>query len=466
MEQRIYISEINNQSVLCFDTGLDPRSFARTKMSQSLIDPGLIVNPDGSHETWKITGVNETNGFMRVFGPYVPGKRLDLLLEEISLNSQPPDLKQEAMEAVISWSKAKMFLGDKRSAINPCASFVSKEGNVFFAPEHISGRCIFIEGIEIDKYNCPDLIGMDATAFCAGVMLYKVLTGNHPYLSADIFQDMREGVFLPVHLAAPGINAQLSELIQEALMLPAKKKNKKNTVIKSSIDILKGIIEILTGRENKAVSVSSLFETMSLERTKQFEKEKKNYLFSKNKILKAKRYIINNKYLLIGITIGVAFTLFIILSTVINISTRPTTEGMSPVTVVTAYYDAFSSLNHQFMEACIQGADRSDINAASSYYAVLKQRQAYEGAKATSIVQARVWKEMGGQLPAPNVFGVTDLKVTHIGGEEDEGLIVFRAVYNLWSPFDDFARHFNDVLTLKQDKHNRWRIIELLRTES
>ncbi|WP_461257243.1 hypothetical protein, partial [Treponema sp. R80B11-R83G3] len=276
MDQRIYISEVDNKAALCFDTGLDPRSFARTKMSQSLIDPGVIVNPDGTQETWKITGVNETDGFMRVFGPYVPGKRLDLLLEEFG-SSQSPELKQEALEAVISWSKAKMLLGNKQSAINPGASFVSKEGNVFFAPEHISGRCLYIEGNEIDKYNCPDLTGMDATAFCASVMLYTILTGNHPYLSKDIFQDMREGILLNIDLAAPGLNAQLSELIQEALMLPVEKKNKKNTITKNGIEILTDIIEILTDKEKKAVSVSSLFETVSLEKAKQIKKENKNY---------------------------------------------------------------------------------------------------------------------------------------------------------------------------------------------
>jgi len=464
MGQRIYISEVDGKSALCFDTGLDPRSFARTKMSQSLIDPGFIVSPDGSHETWKITGVNETGGFMRAFGPYVPGKRLDLLLEEIGA-SQSPALKQEAMEAVINWSKAKMFLGDTRSAINPGASFISKEGSVFFAPEHISSRCLYIEGNEVDTYNCPDLTGMNITAFCAAVMLYKVLTGNHPYVSKDIFQDMREGVFFPVHLAASGIDAQLSDLINTALMLPVEKKDKKNTVTKTGIEILKGILEILSGNENKTIAISSLFETLSPEKAKQFEKEKKNYLFNKNKVLKVKRYVKNNKYLLIGISIGVAFVIFILFSTVLSISNRQTTEGMPPDTVVVAYYDAFSALNHQFMEACIKGADRSDINAASSYYAVLKQRQAYEGTKATSIIQAKVWKEMGGELPAPNVFGVTDLKVKRVSGDEYDGLIVFSAIYNLWLPFDNYAKHVNDTLTLKWD-HKCWRIIELLRTES
>jgi len=295
-------------------------------------------------------------------------------------------------------------------------------------------------------------------------MLYKILTGNHPYPSADIYQDMREGVFLPIHLAAPGLNAQLAELIQAALILPVEKK--KTGSSKSGIDILTGIIEILTGKENKFVSVSSLFETISSDKAKHFENEKKNYLFRMNTIIKTKRYILNNKHVLIGIGIGIAFILFILFNTVINISGRLTTEGMSPDTVVTAYYDAFSSLNHPFMEACIKGADKRDINAVATFYAVLKQRQAYEGTKAPAIIQARVWRDTGGQLPAPNVFGVTDLKSDHIGGEEEEGVMVFQAEYNLWSPFDDFARHRVDILTLKRDSGKRWRIIELLRTEN
>ena len=463
MNQRIFIAEVNNQPSLCFDTGLDPRSFARTKMSQSLIDPGFTVNPGGSHETWKVTGVNEQGGFMRVFGPHVPGKRLDLLLEEIGPISQSPELKQEALEAVIYWSKAKMFLGDVRSALNPGAAFVAKEGNVFFAPEHISSRCLFIEGNQLDTYNCPDLIGMDATAFCTAVMLYKILTGNHPYPTVDIYQDMREGVFVPIHLAAPGINEQLSELIQAALLLPVEKKN----IVKTSgIDILSGILEILTGRGNKFASVSSLFETISPEKEKHFEKEKKRYLFKMNIIIKTKRYILNNKPFLLGIALGAAFIIFILCNTIINISNSPTTEGMTPDTVVTAYYEAFSSLNHPLMEACIKGADKRDINAVATFYAVLKQRQAIEGAKAPSIIQARVWKEIGGQLPDPNVFGVTDLVVKHVGGEEDDGLMIFQADYDLWSPFDDFARHRSDILTLKKDRRRHWRIIELLRTEN
>jgi len=435
-------------------------------MSQNLIEPGYNVNPYGSYETWKITGVNENDGFMRVSGPSVPGKRLDIFLEEIDSTSQSLELKQEALEAIINWSKAKMFLGDTRSSTNPGASFVSRDGNVFFAPEHISSRCLFIEGGKLDTYNCPDLVGMNTTAFCTAAMLYKILSGTHPYPSDDLFQNMREGVFLPVHLAAPGLNPQLSELIQEALMLPVEKKGKQHTAPKSANEILTNIIDILTNNENKAVSFSSLFETVSTEKVKQYEKETKNYYFRKNKIVKFKRYATNNKYLLIGFAIGIAFILFVVFSTAISISHRPTTDGMSPDLVVNTYYDAFSSLNHQFMEACIHGADRSDINTVASFYAVIKQRQAYEGQNASSLIQARIWRDTGGKLPAPNVFGITDLKVNNIGGDEEDGMLIFTADYNFWTPYDEYAMHRNDTLTLKRDKRKRWKIIEILRTEN
>ncbi len=59
--QRIYLSNIEEKQAICFDTGLDPRSFARTKMSQSLIECGYIVYPDGSREVWKPSSVNEVN---------------------------------------------------------------------------------------------------------------------------------------------------------------------------------------------------------------------------------------------------------------------------------------------------------------------------------------------------------------------------------------------------------------------
>ncbi|MDR0321481.1 MAG: hypothetical protein LBI28_08250 [Treponema sp.] len=470
MQQRILIADVENKPSICFDTGLDPRSFARTKMSQSLIEPGYIVNPDGSHEVWKPAGVYDNNGSMRVFGQLFQGKRLDLLLEQVdsTIGNISEAAQQTALQAVTCWIRAKMFLGETRSALNPGAAFVTcddkadnPKGSVFFAPENLSNRCLFIEGSQMDRYNCPDLAGMDIAAFCAGVMLYKILTGSHPYPTPEIYQDMREGNFLPAHLAAPALNEKLSSLIQSALLLPVA--NKRTT--KNGTDILSGILEILMDKANTETAVQPLFINLPAEKKELREKEKKLFLFKQNVTVKTRRFAANHKYLLIGASVGFFFLLFVVLSTAKGFSQRLTTEGMTPEQVVSAYYDAFSSLNHMFMEACIQGADRTDINVAATFYAIVKQRQAYEMTNAPSIIQAKVWKATGGELPAPNVFGVTDLDVEFAGGSEDNGLVVYRTNYLLWSPDENYARNRSDVLTLKRDKRKNWRIVELLRSE-
>jgi len=456
MEQRIHISNVENSPSMCFDTGLDPRSFARTKMSQSLIEQGYVVGPDGSHQEWRASGVCERNGYMRVFGSPFQGKRLDLLINDRAQSS-----KQTALEALACWIKAKLFLGDTRSALNPGASFIGTDGSVFFAPENLSNRCLFMEGSQLDTYNCPDLAGIDTAAFCAAVMLYRILTGVHPYPSAEVYQDMREGVFLPIQLATPNLNEKLAGLINSALLLPVAKKR----TVNNAADILSGFLEILTNKENGINSVSLLFNTLPAEKKEQAEKEKKIFLLKQNSYIKTKRFVLRNKHLLIGISIGILFLLFVVVSTVQGNSNRPTTRGMSPAVVIKEYYEAFSSLNHPFMEACIMGADKSDIKAAANLFAIVRTRQAYEMTATPSIIQARIWRESGGELPSPNVFGVTDLSVDYMSGSEDSGLIIYRAEYMLWAPDENFARNRSDILTLRPDRHRNWRIIEIIRTE-
>ena len=199
--RRIHVSDVEGRPALCYDTGLNPRSFARTKMSQnSLIEPGYVVFPDGTNKTWKATGVSEVNGLMRVWGEPFYGERLDGILNEVNSIQKRATSQQAALQAIVFWIRAKLLLGDVNSSLNPGAAFISfnddnstePKGSVFFGPKNLSQRSLLVEGIELDSYNCPDLDGMEAAAFCAGVMLYKLLGQSHPYTSkADIFQDMR-----------------------------------------------------------------------------------------------------------------------------------------------------------------------------------------------------------------------------------------------------------------------------------
>jgi len=507
--ERIYISNVEGKQAICFDTGLDSPSFARTKMSQSLVECGYIVYPDGSREVWKASGVNEVNGSMVVWGVPFTGERLDLLLA--GLESSGIESQTAALEGVLFWLRAKMLIGDKSSTINPGAAFVIREdgkdpkypkGSVFFAPHNLSERCLYLEKTEaqtkpasgaqggaqggaapakqrkktekgnktgaplenvpvLDRYSCPDLTGMEAAAFCAGTMLYKILTKSYPYQSDEtIFQDMRDGVFLPPQLAAPALNKNLCDTIQSALLLPVEKKR----TGENGTEISSNLLHALMDNESKIVPVSSLFNNLSNEENVRLERERKRYFLIKDTYAKVRRSIIQNKHVFIGAAIGIVLVLFIIGSTISSINQRPTTQGMSSDTVVNAYYDAFSSLDHVFMEACLQGADKTDLNTAISLYALNKTRQAYEMSNRNSFIPAKAWKELGKDLPAADVFGVTDLSVEHISGSEADNMITYRADYLLWSP-EEYSVSRSDIITLKRDKKKNWRIVEIVRTE-
>jgi hypothetical protein len=181
----IRISQVEGKPALCFDTGLNPRSFAQAKFAQCFTEPGYIVYPDGTTEPWKVSGVVEEAGSMLVWGPSFSGERLDLLIE----NSYP-----RALRAVVFWIHSKLLSEKTQIYLDPRAAFVTSfsdetwaypQGSVFFAPVTLAARCLLAEGAGPDRYTCPDLEGMEAVAFCAGAMLYRVFAGAHPYPAAE-----------------------------------------------------------------------------------------------------------------------------------------------------------------------------------------------------------------------------------------------------------------------------------------
>jgi hypothetical protein len=457
-QQRILIAEAEGKSSLCFDTGLDPRSFARTKLSQCFTEPGYIVCPDSTVKAWNASNVFILDGFMRVWGPLFEGERLDLFI-----NSQ----NDKALQAVIFWIRARLFLGDTQSILNPGAAFVAltgkqeTAGSVLITPENLSNRCLIAEEDEndINPYLCPDLSGMDAAAFCAGTMLYRVFTGVHAFNDIkNIYQDMRDGLFIPPHFISYGMDEKLSKMIENALLLPVANKRKENGTA-----ILNSLLTFLT--ENKSggdVKVSSFIRDVSEEEKEAITAKKKQITGRTNAIVKTKRFITRYKAALYAAAAVVLFAIFVAWN-VANTHAQLTTKGLDSHSVVTSYYEAFNTLNHTYMEACLSGADKSDVNVAVNYYAIDRMRQAYEMKAGTAIISAHVWKEMGGELPAPNVFGITDMDIEEISGYEEDNEMRYRAKYLLWFPNEEAHSDRTDDLTLIRKK-GIWKITEIKRT--
>jgi hypothetical protein len=468
------ILEADGHRALGFDTGLDSRSFAQAKLAQLITEPGLIVCPaEGPRriEWWKASGVLEVSGAgdkptMVVWGPLFEGERLDLLLDEYEHGNIPFD---KVLAAISAWIQAILALGENPPAVvslRPCAATIAQKGgsetSVFFAPPSLAQRCITSAH---EWHVHPDLDGMNGAAFTAAAMLYRLFTGGTPPFSADnesiLHQDMREGNFLPLRFAVPGLNGRLSALMQEAL----------DPVQGNKAKLLGEIAAVL---QTDGPLIQDLAEAERL----LLEKEKAQFLKIKTASVKTRRFVARNSAILLGCAAALVAAVFIAVSIAQSRSRLPSTAGMEPVQVIESYYNAIGELDHQMMEACVfGGAGKDDINMVINLFVINKTRQAYELRKAPSIISAREWQQGGEWDIDTQVFGVTDLHITLNQSTEETQ---YRVDYIFWvsallsgEPETAIADnrqprpyYRSDAVTLVRKKEKRkfnWRITEIKR---
>jgi len=436
MERQVFLFDIEGQKALGFDTGLDSRAFARAKFAQFITEPGLIVSLDGPNSSvnlWKAEGVVEYSGAeaatMVVWGPPFKGEHLDLLLHD-------NEKREESLVAIRLWIQAVLALGKERQVpLWPCAALIgeNQSGEVFFAPMDISVNCLMSkESNKINnRYIHPDLNGMSAAAFTAAAMLYKVFTGSPAFSAGDeiiLHEDMREGNFLPIRLAVPGLDDKLAASIQTALS-----QNMKKGVPPNGQRLLEEFLAIL-----RTVSLSSFFNRLSEADILSIEKEKTQYMRTKTAEVNTRRFVKRNAAILLG-SFAALLIAVLIAKSVIDSRSALTTAGMDPVHVIETYYNSFGELDHMRMEACvIKGAGKDDINMVLNLFIVSKLRQAYEQNLRPSIISARDWLEAGGGKVEFQVFGVTNLQIrkdgTTLSGGRMSNEARYRVDYTLWVP--------------------------------
>ena len=482
MERQVFLFDVDGQKALGFDTGMDSRAFARAKFAQFITEPGFIVSLEGSTPSvnlWKAEGVIE-DSTMVVWGPPFRGERLDILLHD-------NEKREEALAAIHRWIQAVLVLGEKHHApagalpLWPCTALIgeNQSSEVFFAPMDISLNCLINkESNKINnRYVHPDLNGMNAAAFIAAAMLYQVFVGSPAFPAEDeitLHEDMREGNFLPIRLAAPGLDDKLAVLIQKALGQNVKG----GGVLPNGARLLEEFPRLL-----RTESLPSFFNRLSEADALSIEKEKTQYQKTKTAEVNTRRFVKRNSAVLLGSLAALVIAVLIVKS-VINSRSELTTAGMEPVQVIETYYNSFGELDHMRMEACVvKGAGKDDISMVMNLYVVSKMRQAYEQNMRTSLISARDWLEMGGGQVNFQVFGVTDMQIT-VSSEQlavsNEAL--YRVDYTLWVPGEgrndsepgqdamtgvveflppESVRR-TDFVTLVQKKGN-WRISEIRR---
>ncbi|MDR1863278.1 MAG: hypothetical protein LBQ67_05090, partial [Treponema sp.] len=389
-EKRICFPEINGKPVLGFDTALDAQSFAQAKMAAFLTQKGRVVFPDGladgkavgNIESWQSEGVAElgkegAQKTMVVWGPYFSGERLTDI-------TASPERRDEALDALRYWLRARPLIIEE--AGSPAGVLIVTgrtrkgaaefpPGALLFPPERLAKRCLEAEGISAAEERLhPDLKGAEGIAYGAGIMLYEIFCGALPFNREDpqlLRQDMREGVFMPPELAAPGLDRELAALISRSL---APVKQKPGAAPRPDPEEIARFLGPPGSRSRDSWLAPPAGEELAKIRL-----EREQYLKRTNLKVNTRRFLTRNTAVITGIFIAALALLLGVRSFIKGQEGKPTTIGLLPQEVAETYYEAFGKLDHETMSACVVNkAGKGDIEMTVNLFVITRVRGAYE----------------------------------------------------------------------------------------
>jgi hypothetical protein len=288
-------------------------------------------------------------------------------------------------------------------------------------------------------------------------MMYEIFCGVLPFNREDpllLRQDIREGVFMPPGLAAPGLDKEFAGLISLAI---APVKQKSGAAPRPAPAAIAEALGPPGSRSRDSWITPPAGEALAKIRLEQEQFSKR-----KNLTVNTRRFVTRNTTVITGLLVA-ALVLFLGVRSFIKAQEgRPTTIGMTPLEVVETYYGAFGNLDHEIMSACvINKAGKGDIEMVINLFVITRVRGAYEAGGLNNFISAEDWFEAGAPETDKTVFGVTDLHIRPL--RERDGEAQIEASYTLWLP-DNLSRGtpITDRLSLSFNK-DRWRIAAIER---
>jgi hypothetical protein len=450
LKKSIFNFELNGKEVLGFETGLKPRDFARTKMAQSILSSGYIIYPEGKVDIWQSGGTaahgSESAETIVVWGPFFPGERLAELIKS--------DNKDEALDALRFWLKARMVLEEKYKAAQDVpfrgsagALIITKKndlfplGTVFFPPACLFERTLEIEETETaldhERWVHPALEKVEEISFCACAMLYRIFCGFDAFSGdnqVEIRRNIHEAVFLPPNLALPALDPEMSGLIGRSCgscgstgIPPGKKPAGGGLAKRPTPNEIMKFIGHPASRQ-----VSSWLRILDEKEITKINAEKARYIKKNALAIKTKRFFTRNKIIITASIIVLVIVFFIMNDIFRSRSETDIIKGMSPVEVANTYYNAFGELNHALMENCTIGkTGREDIDMVINFFIISRVQQAYEYTSEI-LIPAQKWIDEGSPDTEKIVFGVTGLKLSAFSMTAENANLT--ANYFLWVP--------------------------------
>lgn len=473
----VFVTKHQDREVLAIDTGLSPTAFAQSKMGSLLSEYGAIVWPNGNIEAWVPEGTLEIDGHIAIYGPVFTGKSLVEMLA-----GEKPDISL-AYQFSLSWLKCQNILqkADRpyRLSPSPYAAMLAEDASLLLLPEQSFRRAIQSRNTElayIDAWTHPELKGEEAPVFTAAILLYSLLTARAPWSAENaehIRSRMRETAAMPTVLAHPGIQEELGKILDRALLPPqVPGKEKKNSPLRPSLSELSEFF--LTPARS---DISSLYTEILPENLKKILKTRKKFERGLIRKERLKNFFKRNRGRVIALSIAAIALALISIDIFKTAKSRPTTLNLSPLEVVEMYYDGFTPLNHEGMEACLaKEAPKWDITTVMNYFVTSKMRISYEMLHSHYDPNDFLNKN---ETPRGFVFGISDVSMKEIQNSDENP--IWEVNYTLWYPSAGTADNPNapgnaaesipeasferrqDVLHLVYRK-DRWLIADIVRT--
>ena len=378
--------------------------------------PGWLVAE--TVREWRFEGVTQNGTDFFLYGPFVPARPLDSILD-LPLAEALPFLARLARSLVRLKEMAVPLFSLQTDSV-----LLTDDAGVLFLPPEIFREIRGLRTFEtnsdtFEAVNHPDLRGEALLSFTIASLLYRVITKRFPFAGAsaeEIHEQARKLELLSPDRAVPELSPQISSLVAAGLgraqgaAVPLEKWS-------TTLSSLKGheLYRTLSDEEReKALRESSVLRDGSEKRFRRSVFWRKNWKIAA---------IVAAAVVLVGIGLGS------ILSNVL--APRPT-RGFSARRVVQTFYLAMNSLDSTLMGACVVNkAGRAEISEATNLYVISRVTTAYEGQ--ANIVPADEWDRNGRPALGPTraVYGVTGLAITEEAAEPSP---VFRVDYEKWMP--------------------------------
>lgn len=438
-------------------TSVTARGFGARRLASATRRGGHLV-VDDRLTPWPVERLVEFEGTFYLCGPWVDGATLSELAASTALPA--PDGPGASVPAWFGAVCNAAALAERHEDLD-----LPPADSLLITPDH---RVLLLDadflaalrestpyparGTSILRYEDPRRERRAALAYRTAALLYHLVTGValcDPTTEAEALACHEGGLTTPMRRMRPELSERAVSTIQAALADP---KSNPEAHLKALCDLAHDteIIDAIDAAEHdrRLASVTAVDERRRRRRT-------------------VREFFRTQSGRIVLVVTALAFISIIPINMIRQATRMPETAGMEPASVVGAWYDAWTALDHILMEgATVDDAGADIIREVSNVFVIQRVQlaQTFE----SSIVAAPDWLAAGrpeGVIP----YGVTDVEIFMRSRGESEAVV--EASYTIWRPDTGTettwitATRVRDELRLVSGRRG-WQIVSIAALES